>query len=146
MRQAAARTIHVSQSSTYPEIFVDLEAISTPPKSFWEHMHYVAFSRVTSLNGLYIENINEKNISTSAKVLNYLKTTTETKILKNENDFSHPKKLNILLHNTTSFKKYFDTIKQNKIINEQQINIFLESKLCYHDKSKDYTIPNYIII
>ena len=38
LHQAAARTIHVSQSSTYPEIYVDLETISTPPKSFWEHM------------------------------------------------------------------------------------------------------------
>ena len=70
--QAAAHIIHVSQSSTYPEIYVDLETTSTPPKSFWEHMHYVAFSRVTSLKGLYIENINEKNISTSIKVSEYL--------------------------------------------------------------------------
>ena len=146
LRQAAARTIHVSQSSTYPEIFVDLETISTPPKSFWEHMHYVAFSRVTSLRGLYIENINEKNISTSSKVSNYLQSTTAKEILKTENDFSHPKKLNIILHNTRSFKKYFSTIKENKIINKQQINIFLESKLCQHDKSNNYTIPNYIII
>ena len=53
--QAAAHSIHVSQSSTYPEIYVDLEALSTPPKLFWEHMHYVAFSRVTSIAGLYIE-------------------------------------------------------------------------------------------
>ena len=52
--------IHVSQSSTYPEIYVDLEALSTLPKPFWEHMHYVAFSRVTSIAGLYIESINEK--------------------------------------------------------------------------------------
>ena len=63
LRQAAARSIHVSQSSTYPEIYVDLEALLTLPKPFWEHMHYVAFSRVTSIAGLYIESINEKNIS-----------------------------------------------------------------------------------
>ena len=34
LHQAAARSIHVSQSSTYPEIYVDLEALSTPPKPF----------------------------------------------------------------------------------------------------------------
>ena len=44
VRQAAARTIHVSQSSTYPEIYVDLQTNSKPPATFWEHMHYVAFS------------------------------------------------------------------------------------------------------
>ena len=73
LRQAAARSIHVSKSSTYPEIYIDLEPLSTPPKTFWEHMHYVAFSRVTSIAGLYIESINEKNISVSTKVSDYLK-------------------------------------------------------------------------
>ena len=67
LRQAAARSIHVSQSSTYPEIYVDLDTFSTPPKVFWEHMHYVAFSRVTSMSGLYIENINEKKHSCLTK-------------------------------------------------------------------------------
>ena len=109
-------------------------------------MHYVAFSRVTSIKGLYIENINEKNTSTSIKVSEYLQNATITTLLKTEKTFSNPKKLNILLHNTRSFKKYFATIKENKIIQEQQINIFLESKLCQHDKSNSYTIPNYIII
>ena len=109
-------------------------------------MHYVAFSRVTSLKGLYIENINEKNISTSIKVSEYLQNTTTTMILKTQNTFSNPKTLNILLHNTRSFKKYFTTINENEIIQEQQINIFLESKLCQDDKSNTYTIPNYIII
>ena len=71
--QAAAHTIHVSQSSTYPEIYVDLETISTPPKSFWEHMHYVAFSRVTSLKGLYIENINKKIYQLPLKYQNIYK-------------------------------------------------------------------------
>ena len=109
-------------------------------------MHYVAFSRVTSIQGLYIENINEKNISTSIKVSEYLQNATVTTLLKTQKTFSNPKKLNILLHNTRSFKKYFTTINENKIIQEQQINIFLESKLCQHDKSNTYTIPNYIII
>ena len=123
--QAAACTIHISQSSTYPEIYLDLETTSTPPKSFWEHMHYVAFSRVTSLKGLCIENINKKYISTSIKVSEYLQNATTTMLLKTQNTFSNPKKLNILLH---------------------QINIFLKSKLCQHDKSNTYAIPNYIII
>ena len=109
-------------------------------------MHDVAFSRVTSLKGLYIENINEKNISTSIKVSEYLQNATTTTLLKIQNTFSNPKKLNILLHNTRSFKKYFKTLNENKIIQEQQINIFLKSKLCQHDKSNTYAIPNYIII
>ena len=72
LRQAAACTIHVSQSSTYTEIYVDLQTTTKPPTAFWEHMHYVAFSRVSSISGLYIENNNEQNISISKKVSDYL--------------------------------------------------------------------------
>ena len=50
-------------------------------------MHYVAFSRVTSINRLYIENINEKNISTSIKVSEYLQNATITTLLKTEKTF-----------------------------------------------------------
>ena len=116
LRQAAARSIHVSQSSTYPEIFVDLNTFSTPPKIFWEHMHYVAFSRVTSLSGLYIENINEKNIAVSKKVSDYLKHALKNNILETGIQFSNKEKFNILFNNARSFKKHFDTIKENKII------------------------------
>ena len=63
----AARTIHVAQSSTYPEIYVDLQTNSKLPTTFWEHMHYGAFSGVTSISRLYIENINEDNIAISQK-------------------------------------------------------------------------------
>ena len=77
LRQAAACAIHVSQSSTYPEIYVDLEALSTPPKPFWEHMHYVAFSRVTSIAGLYIESINEKNICFHKSIRLFEKCSTK---------------------------------------------------------------------
>ena len=83
LHQAAARTIHVSQSSTYPQIYVDLETFSKPPTTFWEHMHYVAFSRVTSISGLYIENINQSNISTSKKVSDYLTNALENDKLQN---------------------------------------------------------------
>ena len=146
LRQAAARSIHVSQSSTYPEIYVDLEALSTPPKPFWEHMHYVAFSRVTSIAGLYIESINEKNISVSTKVSDYLKNALQNNKLQTNIQFSNKDTLNILLNNSRSFKKHFNAIQHNKLILQQHINIFLESKLCKHDKSIDYIIDDYMIV
>ena len=43
-------------------------------------MHYVAFSRVTSIAGLYIESINEKKISVSMKVSDYLKNALQNKV------------------------------------------------------------------
>ena len=146
LRQAAACTIHVSQSSTYPEIYVDLQTTTKPPTAFWEHMHYVAFSRVTSISGLYIENINQDNISTSKKVSDYLNNCPLDNNIQTHIEFHDENTCNILLNNARSFKKYFHTIKNNQIVLQQNVNIFLESKLSKHDKSIDYQINNCIII
>ena len=109
-------------------------------------MHYVAFSRVTSISGLYIENINEANISTSKKVSDYLNNSPPHNNLQTNIQFHGQLTCNILLNNARSFKKYYHTIKQNQIVLQQNINIFLESKLSKHDKSTDYQINNSIII
>ena len=146
LRQAAARTIHVSQSSTYPQIYVDLETFSKPPTTFWEHMHYVAFSRVTSISGLYIENINQSNISTSKKVSDYLTNALENDKLQTDIQLRNENTLNILFNNARSFKKYFKTIQNNQIILQQDINIFVESKLSKYDQSADYVIQDFIIV
>ena len=96
-------------------------------------MHYVAFSRVTSISGLYVENINESNISISKKVTNYLANALENNKLETNITFKDENTFNILLNNARSFKKHFKTIKENEIIQLQHINIFLESKLSgYH--------------
>ena len=108
-------------------------------------MHYVAFSRVTSMSGLYIKNINEKNIAVSQKVSEYLQHALQDDTLQTQIEFSHKKNLNILLNNCRSFKKHFNAIKKNLII-EQDINIFLESRLCKHDHSSDYNITDYITV
>ena len=109
-------------------------------------MHYIAFSRVTSIAGLYIESINEKKISVSTKVSDYLKNALQNNKLQTNIQFSNKDMLNILLNNSRSFKKHFNAIQHNKLILQQHINIFLESKLCKHDKSIDYTIDDYMIV
>ena len=146
LRQAAAHSIHVSQSSTYPEIYVNLNSFSTPPKVFWEHMHYVTFSRVTSISGLYIEDINEQNIAVSKKVSQYLEYPLENDTLQTDIEFSNKHNLNILFNNCRSFKKKFDAIHNNKIILEQDITIFLESCLSKYDNSANYNINNNIVV
>ena len=109
-------------------------------------MHYVAFSRVTPISGLYIENINEQNISVSKKVSEYLKNALENNTLQTNIQFSDNNKFNILFNNCRSFKKHFTTIQNNKIILQQDINIFLESRLSRHDSSTNYNINDNIII
>ena len=50
LRPAAVHTIHVAQSATFQNIYIDMQTNTNPPKQWWQHMHYVALSRVTSLS------------------------------------------------------------------------------------------------
>ena len=43
-------------------------------------------------------------------------------------------------------KKHFKTITENEIIQQQHINIFLESKLSKYDTSSTYRIKDFIIV
>ena len=51
---AAAQTIHVAQSATFKSIYIDMQTNTNLPKVWWQHIHYVALIRVTSLAGLYL--------------------------------------------------------------------------------------------
>ena len=62
LRPAAAKTIHHCQEDTMNEAVVDL------PSSKREHMHYVALSRLRSISGLHILNLNENKITVRKKV------------------------------------------------------------------------------
>ena len=62
LRTSAAKTIHRCQGDTLDEAVVDL------PSSKREHMHYVALSRLRSISGLHILNMNENKITVSKKV------------------------------------------------------------------------------
>ena len=62
-------------------------------------MHYIAFSRVTSLSGLYVENTNESNISISKQVTNYLANALENNELKTDIKFRDENTFNILINN-----------------------------------------------
>ena len=95
----------MSQSSTYKKIYVDLKTYSKPPKTWWEHMHYVAFSRVTKYEGLYIADVNENQICVSKKVSEYLIDAHRHNSLQTYINISLENKLNILFNNTRSFKK-----------------------------------------
>ena len=63
LRPSAAKTVHRSQGDTLQTVVVDLTSSRK-----WDHMHYVALSRVTSPDGLHILNLESKKISINAKV------------------------------------------------------------------------------
>ena len=63
-----ACTLHKSQSQTLKNAILDLGDV------FAEHMVYVAFSRVSSLDGVYINSFNPSKITVSQKCLEFVRT------------------------------------------------------------------------
>lgn len=62
-----AITIHKSQSLTLDSAILDIGSC------FCDHQVYVALSRVTSLEGVYLKTFNDKKIKVNKKMLDYLK-------------------------------------------------------------------------
>ena len=69
LRPASAKTVHRSQGDTQSQIVVNLNTNRTIP-----YIHYVALSRVTTYEGLYITDLCEKKISVDQKVVKEMKT------------------------------------------------------------------------
>ena len=64
LRPAAAKTVHRSQGDTQPQIVANLNTKRAIP-----HIHYVALSRVTTMEGLYITDLCKNKIAVDPKVV-----------------------------------------------------------------------------
>jgi hypothetical protein len=64
LRPASAKTVHRSQGDTQSQIVANLNTKMTIP-----HIHYVALSRVTTIEGLYITDLCEDKISVDQRVV-----------------------------------------------------------------------------
>ena len=73
LRPASAKTVHRSQGKTQSQIVVHLNTRRAIP-----HIHYVASSRVTAIEGLYITDLCEIKFSVDPKVVK------EMQLLRNE--------------------------------------------------------------
>ena len=76
LRPASAKTVHRSQGDTQSQIVVNLNTRWSIP-----HIHYVALSRVTTIEGLNITDLCESKISVDLKVVK------EMQLLRNEYKF-----------------------------------------------------------
>jgi hypothetical protein len=90
LRSSAAKTIHRCQGDTLNEAVVDLPSLNR------EHIHYVALSRLRSILGLHILNLNEKKIAVSKKVQEEMTRLRQNSVLKSYLPF---------LYKDTSFSK-----------------------------------------
>ena len=135
----------MAQSATFKSIYIDMQTNTNPPKIWWQHMHYVALSRVTSLAGLYLKDLNEEKTGISLHLVKYLETVRQQSTVKlsyNPLGSYNSKTFKVIYHNTRSYKIHYNDIKDNYDILAVDIVFLAETQLTSHDNTEKYSITN----
>ena len=138
LRPSAGKTIHRSQGDTETEVIVDLSILRALP-----HVHYVALSRVTAIEGLHIKNLNEKKITVSNKVkteMQRLRTVAclspSLVCLKEIGDEC----VKMVSPNTRLLHKHISDVRNDINLKIADVNIFVETRLWVFDQNDEYDI------
>ena len=142
LRPASVKTVHRSQGDTHKsQIVVNLNTRRAIP-----HIHYVALSRVTTVEGLYITDFCESKISVDPKVVK------EMQLLRNEYKLDLCFALLYMLENTDlkicylnarSLHKHIDDVRKDINYLLGDILIFTETRFSSHDLNEMYAIEGY---
>ena len=140
LRPSAAKTIHRCQGDTLNEAVVDL------PSAKREHMHYVALSRLRSISGLHILNMNANKIAVSKKVQEEMTRLRQKATLNSHIPFLYKDtsgSFKILFQNVRSLHLHIADVASDYNVKAADINIFVETALCSNDDNALYEIPSF---
>ncbi|XP_078345269.1 uncharacterized protein LOC144630776 [Oculina patagonica] len=141
LRPSAGKTIHRSQGDTETEVVVDLTSRRAIP-----HIHYVALSRVTTIDGLHIKNLNEKKITVSNKVKKEMERLRTAAYLRPpllslrdiSDDF-----VKIVFLNVRSLHKHISDVRNDINVKAADVNVFVETRLWVFDQNVEYDINDF---
>ncbi|KAJ8048374.1 ATP-dependent DNA helicase PIF1 [Holothuria leucospilota] len=140
LRPAAAKTVHRCQGDTLKEVAIDMSG-----RAVQCHIHYVALSRVTSMTGLYIYDLNPGKINVDirvAKEMGELRTVrsmkTCTPCLPNIEGST-----TIIQQNVRSLRKHLTDIKCDSTMLSADVLIFTECHLSENVTDKEVDIGGY---
>ena len=138
---SAGKTIHRSQGDTETEVIVDLSSRRAIP-----HIHYVALSRLTTVEGLHIRNLNTKKITASNKVKNEMQRLRTVACLspvfvclRDIGDDS----VKIVFLNVHSPHKHISDVRNDINIKVADVSIFVETRLRVFDQNDEYDINDF---
>ena len=140
LRPSAAKTIHRCQGDTLNEAVVDL------PSAKREHMHYVALSRLRSISGLHILNMNENKIAVSKKVQEEMARLRQKATLNSHIPFLYKDtsgSFKVLFQNVRSLHLHILDVASDYNVKAADINIFVEMALCSNNDNALYEIPGF---
>ncbi|CAB3999556.1 ATP-dependent DNA helicase PIF1 [Paramuricea clavata] len=138
---ASAKTVHRSQGDTQTQIVVNLNSNRSFP-----HIHYVALSRVTTIEGLYITDLCEDKISVDQRVVK------EMEILRTEQSLNlcfkplymlDQSDLKVCYLNARSLHKHIEDVRKDINYSSIDIVIFTETRFNSSDTDDIYNIDGY---
>ena len=139
---ACAITVHYSQGSTYKEAGTDYEKAS-PTLHLNNGQAYTGYSRVTSLEGLFLMQLDPADIRCSGDVVKEMKRLRTERIIKFDcPEFDASKAtLSLYVHNVRSFRKHKLSILKSAEFRTAPI-CFLQETHCALEDSVAESYPN----
>ena len=142
LKPSSAKTIHKSQGQTKSSIVVNMASGARP------HQHYVAFSRVTSLQGLHLLNGFHGKIKVDIQVINEM---TRLRTLRNidlsfEPFTTNTNELRVVFQNVQSLRLHLPLVKSDSAFTNADVICMAETRLYCLDSDSDYFIEGYLPI
>ena len=137
----AAKTIHKSQGSSVDKIVIDMTS-----RRKVHHLHYVAISRVRSLQGLHIINLSKNQISIDSRVseeMNRLRNDaamTLSYVCPRDLSCDHIK---VAYLNTRSLHAHINDVRSDHNLKDMDIFVISESRLYPNESDDSYHIDNF---
>ena len=134
LRPAAAKTVHRSQGTTVNNIVVNLSGRA------FSHIHYVALSRVRSMDGLYITDLNENKIHVDENVVEEMLRLRATPLdLSSKFDKSQT---TVMYINCRSLHKHIEDLNSIALLREMSIVVCSETRFMHKDQT-DYKLAGF---
>lgn len=139
LRPAHAKTLHRAQGDT-----LDTAVVNLTTRHKVDHIDYVAVSRLQSLDGLYITNLQEDKISVDAKVTAEM-TRLRDSSLQLEEPFLYniTTSLKLSFLNVQSLHRHFQDVTVDRNMNATDVICFCETRFCNRDTLEDTEIDHF---
>ena len=141
LRPASAKTVHRSQGDTQSQIVVNLNTKRAIP-----HIHCVALSRVTTIEGLHITDLCEDKISIDQRVvkeMEALRTERSLKLCFTPLYMLDHSDLKVCYLNARSLHKHIEDVRKDINYSSTDIVIFTETRFSPLDPDEMYNINGY---
>ena len=139
LKASSGKTIHKAQGQTRSTVVVDMTSGSRP------HQHYVAFSRVTSLQGLYLLNGLSGQIKVDKGVVKEMeRLRRDAYIILSYQPVSTCKgDLTVVFQNVQSLRLHLPLIQNDASFTDADVICMAETRLQQSDLDTDYSIKGF---